>query len=186
MAATKHAQHLKNDSREYLTTALLQLLDTRDLADITVTQVVKRAGVSRMAFYRNFDTLDDLLTAYFTPAIASQFSTVLTHQYLAAKERAMGEFFIAFAPTLELAVRRGFEHIIRTIFNREMVAFYQTTMADSGLTTTQLTYWTGFMSAGVYQIWRDWLLNGQREPLNEIHDLIRTLQTSTMRGLLDS
>ena len=50
MAATQHAQLIKQDSRDYLTTALLQLLETHDLATITVTQVVKRAGVSRMAF----------------------------------------------------------------------------------------------------------------------------------------
>lgn len=60
MAATEHSKKIKQDSQTYLITALLQLLKTKDFTDITVTQVVKRAGVSRMAFYRNFDTLDDV------------------------------------------------------------------------------------------------------------------------------
>lgn len=35
MAATKHAQQIKQDSQDYLATALLQLLATKDLADLT-------------------------------------------------------------------------------------------------------------------------------------------------------
>ena len=75
MAATNHAQAIKKDSQTYLTTALLQLLRTHDLDTITVTQVVKRAGVSRMAFYRNFTTLEDLLTAYFARRLQRGFRT---------------------------------------------------------------------------------------------------------------
>lgn len=65
MAATNHAQAIKQDSKDYLTTALLQLLEKNIYSSITVSQVVRRAGVSRMAFYRNFDSLDDVLTRLF-------------------------------------------------------------------------------------------------------------------------
>ena len=80
MAATKHAQQIEQDSQDYLATALLQLLTTKELADLTVTQVVKRAGVSRMAFYRNFNTLDDVLTAYFGPIITARFADISYRQ----------------------------------------------------------------------------------------------------------
>lgn len=39
------------------------------------------------------------------------------------------------------------------------------------------------MSAGVYAIWREWLLGGQLEPLTMIHELLATLQTATMQAL---
>ncbi|EOR84938.1 transcription regulator, TetR family [Latilactobacillus sakei subsp. sakei LS25] len=32
------------------------------------------------------------------------------------------------------------------------------------------------MAVGVYQIWRDWLLGGQKEPLSFIHQLLANLQ----------
>lgn len=186
MAATNHAQAIKKDSQTYLTTALRQLLRTHDLDTITVTQVVKRAGVSRMAFYRNFTTLDDLLTAYFAPAIAARFQDVLQHVAADQKLVAMGQFFSDFAPTLRLAEQRGFEQIIQRLFNENMTNFYQTTMVNAGLTEVQLNYWTKFMSAGVYAIWREWLLNGQVESLTMIHELLATLQTATMRALTQS
>jgi AcrR family transcriptional regulator len=158
MAATNHAQAIKKDSQTYLTTALLQLLRTHDLDTITVTQVVKRAGVSRMAFYRNFTTLEDLLDAYFAPAIAARFQDVLQHVPANQKLLAMGQFFSDFAPTLRLAEQRGFENIIQQLFNTNMTNYYQATMANGTLTAVQLKYWTRFMSAGVYAIWREWLL----------------------------
>ncbi|WP_048000704.1 TetR/AcrR family transcriptional regulator [Lactiplantibacillus herbarum] len=184
MAATNHAQSIKRDSQTYLTTALLQLLATHDLNTITVTQVVKRAGVSRMAFYRNFNSLEELLTAYFEPAIHARFQEVLEHVDADQKLTAIGGFFADFAPTMQLAEQRGFEFVIRQIFNENMADFYRATMSDTGLAPVQLKYWTKFMSAGVYTIWREWLLTGQTESLTTIHDLIATFQNATTQALI--
>ena len=40
-------------TREAIETALLQLLEKKDLTKISISELVKRAGVSRAAFYRN-------------------------------------------------------------------------------------------------------------------------------------
>ena len=42
-------------------TALLKLMQTKPYKDITVTDITKKAGVSRMAYYRNFNDKDDIL-----------------------------------------------------------------------------------------------------------------------------
>lgn len=183
MAATQHAQNIKQDSQNYLATALLQLLETKDLSDLTVTAVVKRAGVSRMAFYRNFTTLADVLTAHFEPIMTAQFDDILAHVPQDQKLAALGDFFTTLAPTLRLAAERGFEPIFQQIFDQNMQRFYAVTMSWSGATATQQKYWTQFMTAGIYHIWREWLLGGQRESLTEIHDLIATFQTATMTAL---
>ncbi|MFC6261859.1 TetR/AcrR family transcriptional regulator [Levilactobacillus fujinensis] len=183
MAATKHAQALKQDSQDYLATALLQLLATNDLADLTVTQVVKRAGVSRMAFYRNFTTLADVLTAHFEPILTTRFDDVLAHIPQEQKLVNLTTFFTELTPTLRLAVERGFEPVIQQIFDTNMVRFYAATMTWNGATESQQKYWTQFMTAGIYRIWREWLLTGQQESLTTIHDLIATFQTATMAAL---
>lgn len=183
MAATTHAQTIKQDSQNYLATALLQLLKTKDLTDLTVTAVVKRAGVSRMAFYRNFTTLADILTAHFTPIITAQFDDILAHVPQDQKLDALGTFFTDLGPTLRLAVDRGFEDVFHQIFDQNMQRFYAVTMTWDGATATQQKYWTQFMTAGVYGIWRTWFLGGQMESLTEIHDLIATFQTATMTAL---
>lgn len=69
MAATKHAQLIQKDSQDYLTEALFQLLEKKSLEEIKVTELVTRAGVSRMAFYRNYQGLEDIIRQYFAPKL---------------------------------------------------------------------------------------------------------------------
>ncbi|MCQ2592685.1 MAG: TetR/AcrR family transcriptional regulator [Treponema sp.] len=48
--------------RESIQTALFQLLEKEDYYRIKITEVIKRAGVSRSAFYRNYTSLDDVIS----------------------------------------------------------------------------------------------------------------------------
>lgn len=183
MAATEHSQKIKQDSQEYLITALLQLLETKDFNDITVTQVVKRAGVSRMAFYRNFDTLEDVLIAYIQPKISAGFDNIINRIPQDQKINALGSLFEEISGTLKMAVDKHYELIIQNIFNENMAKFYDQTMDWSQFTTMQRKYWIKFMSAGVYAIWREWLIGGQVETINDIHVLLADFQISTLKAL---
>lgn len=52
-------------TREAIETALLQLLEKKDLTKISISELVKRAGVSRAAFYRNYDSKEEILESVF-------------------------------------------------------------------------------------------------------------------------
>lgn len=58
--------HIKEDKRSKQSANLIfnafkSLLDEKNYADIKVTEVIERAQVSRATFYRNYDTLEDIL-----------------------------------------------------------------------------------------------------------------------------
>lgn len=48
---------------EHLTGALLELLEEKPLADISISQLCEKAGVGRTSFYRNFQEKEDILRA---------------------------------------------------------------------------------------------------------------------------
>ena len=48
---------------ERLTGALLELLEEKPLADISVSELCDRAGVGRTSFYRNYQEKEDILRA---------------------------------------------------------------------------------------------------------------------------
>ncbi|MBQ9664213.1 MAG: TetR/AcrR family transcriptional regulator [Oscillospiraceae bacterium] len=48
-------------SKERISEALLHLLRTTPYTDITVQSLADCAGVSRMSFYRNFDSKDEVI-----------------------------------------------------------------------------------------------------------------------------
>lgn len=171
MAATNHAQAIKKDTKDFITTALLQMLTKEKLSTLTVSQVCKRAGVSRMAFYRNFDGLEQILYEYYKPKIASVFEIIHENSQFSIKFDSQLNFFNTFGDDLLLSNARGFEPIIQRIFIEEIQKFYA---GDSD------GYWTAFMSAGVYAIWRKWLIDGRQKPLKEIMDFFK--QLNTIRG----
>lgn len=49
-------------TRTCLRAALIQLLDSREMEDITVSELTRKAGVSRTAFYSNYQTVNDILS----------------------------------------------------------------------------------------------------------------------------
>ena len=48
----------------YITDALFELLKTKNLPDITTTEIIKKAGVCRSSFYRNFYLPEDVIRQY--------------------------------------------------------------------------------------------------------------------------
>lgn len=57
----KHSEELNRLVVESLQVALLQLIGKKNYDSITVTELCKKAGVSRMAFYGNFASKDDII-----------------------------------------------------------------------------------------------------------------------------
>ena len=58
--------HIKDDKRartsaELICAAVLELLQEKPFAKLTITDVQQRSSVSRSTFYRNFDRLEDVL-----------------------------------------------------------------------------------------------------------------------------
>lgn len=170
MAATQHAQTIKKDTQECLTIALLQLLEHHQLSDLSVSKVCQRAGVSRMAFYRNFEQLDQIIYAYYQPKIADEFERLRHTSQNSVKLENQEEFFAVFGEQLIRAKAQGFEPLISQIFTEEIKKFFINQNKDEE--------WLTFISAGVYALWSQWLLSGRKRPLSEIHELIRKMVTA--------
>lgn len=51
--------------KECIAQALSKLIEEKPLADIKITELARIAGVSRMTYYRNFNSKEDIFSAYF-------------------------------------------------------------------------------------------------------------------------
>lgn len=50
--------------KKAITLALVELMKERELGQITIKDIVAKAGVGRSSFYRNFSSKEDILLAY--------------------------------------------------------------------------------------------------------------------------
>jgi AcrR family transcriptional regulator len=48
-------------SIEWIGDALLSIMETKSFAEISITEITERAGVSRLTFYRNFKSKEDIV-----------------------------------------------------------------------------------------------------------------------------
>ena len=63
---SENTHHLSNNeanriTRESICTAMLKLMNTKEFKAISVSELVRRAGVSRQSFYRNYKTKEDVV-----------------------------------------------------------------------------------------------------------------------------
>lgn len=175
MAATNYSQTIKNDTKDFITTAILQLLGIqktsekpKTLDQLTVSNVCQRAGVSRMAFYRNFDSINQVIYQYYQPRISESFEIIRQNVSATIKIENQLKFFEDFKNDFYLSESQGYEPIIRQIYIEEIEKFYEETNDE---------YFITFVATGVYAVWRKWLMNGQDKPIEEIHELIRKIVT---------
>ena len=173
MAVTNYSQTIKIETKNWITQALFQLLAHKDFPSLTVSEVAKKAGVSRMAFYRHFDSLEAVLLAYYEPKFADIFAKTQHKVSEAGKLADLTYFFESLTPDFKLAIQHRFTPILFQIFEQHITEFYDQTTTWSDWIGTKRTYWIHFMSAGLFDVWLTWIKNGQQESLADMMSLIK-------------
>ena len=54
----------KEFAKNCIMDALLQLMHTKDYEQISISELARKAGVSRMSYYRNYNSKDEILMDY--------------------------------------------------------------------------------------------------------------------------
>lgn len=62
--AVSYSLKFKDTVKEAIIIALIELMKERDFNSITIIDIVKKAGVGRSSFYRNFSSKEDILLLY--------------------------------------------------------------------------------------------------------------------------
>ena len=135
--------------------ALFILLLEKDLKKIKITDVVKKAGVSRASFYRYYSSLDLVLK----DAINSK---VLELDSLLKKDfnydlTLILNTFKKYKTYLDILLKSGYFHLILDVFNQHFNDYDYYSYA-----------WCGFF----YNILYRWVYFGMRESAEEMSDIV--------------
>ena len=78
-------------AKDKIESAFLDLLNEKPYLEITVTDIIKRAGVARMSYYRNYSTIMDIVDSI-TDRMADDFLSDLIPMFDANNDRKLREF----------------------------------------------------------------------------------------------
>ena len=96
-----------------ITDALFELLKTRELPKITVTELIKKAGVCRASFYRNFYLTEDVIRQYGSDMYAQINRTIpLNPGGIYEHILAVNTYLYTQRERLTLIEKRGLYHLL--------------------------------------------------------------------------
>lgn len=110
----KNNEESREFTRNCISAALIVLLNKEKLENISITRLCQVAGVSRMAFYRNYTSIDEVLVdkiKEYAMRLASQVGTDVYENWVLVfketeKDRQM----------FEILIKLGIEHKVHDVF----------------------------------------------------------------------
>ncbi|KXL53764.1 hypothetical protein CLNEO_09900 [Anaerotignum neopropionicum] len=145
----------KKITKESIQTALILLLKEKKWDDITINNIVEKAGVSRMAYYRNYKSKDDILTDIF-----DNFMTKLTEislPYMQTKQwydywKVLFDFFAEHVESIRLLFDCNYKVFILDYLNN----FYISSIKTLSLSDRYRIYgWVGLF----FNMFVEWIEN---------------------------
>ena len=158
--------------RRSLAIALLKFMESTPFADISVTELTQKAGVSRMGYYRNYDSKLALLKDYLAQ-IEDDFPfidlTAASEGEFYAFLRQVFDYLSKFELSTKILLNQGFEGmILDTLLNSKIFVEYRkkqslTCQAMTALQDKSREYNLVFASGMLYHTYIHWVRQGQTE-----------------------
>ena len=154
----------KDFSRNCLADALIDLLEDNKYEDISIQDIVDKAGFSRMAYYRNFkdknEIIDYCLDNMFDTFIRK---TDISYHRMGA-ERFFETMFTIFSDAemvriTKLLLKRGLLGAIANQFVKRV---------QGGFIPNQSQYFYDFLAGGFFAVYLAWIGNGLKESPEEM------------------
>lgn len=141
----------------YITEALLLLLKKKEYKDISITEICKKAGVSRISFYRNFESKEDILLK----KIKNVTDSFLKESAISYKSDTISSYFIKLFTHMKQQIelcnalnKAGLMHMIKDEFDQVFLNTYRQEYDE---------YKSVFIAGGIYNVFLFWFNNNCRD-----------------------
>lgn len=141
----------------YITEAFLLLLKKKEYKDISITEICKKAGVTRMSFYRNFESKEDILLK----KVRNVTDSFLETSGISYKNNTISNYFIIIFTHMkqqkelcDALNKAGLIYMIKDEFDRVFLNKYRQEYDE---------YKSIFLAGGIYNVFFFWFINGCRD-----------------------
>lgn len=153
-------------TKECIETALLILMKEKEFKDISITDIVKRSGVSRTAYYRNYSSKEDILNTHLETVVKAITDKMNLTSFCEDNFDLWHSIFSQvrnYSDRYLILLKAGFEGIILTSINKIMLNHI-----PSDPLSSKEKYDIYFWSGAVYNILTEWITSGMKESNEEM------------------
>lgn len=166
--------------------AFFSLLKSKNFSEITITDLVRKSGVSRNSYYRNFDSKEDIIKEFILRLrteidiafehSAETFGDKLSHQALTVHL----SYYLKEKHNLLLLYENGFGSLMLDEANR----YIEEALGDMPCSSID-RYNLYFTSGAIFNAMMQWLKNGAKESPSEMAQIFLELLEKMYSGLPD-
>ena len=160
--------------RESITEALLILMKQKPFAQINITEIVQKAGVGRVTFYRNYSSKEDVLVFTLNEAATQWWNT-----FQADGRYDYVEALFAHCMTVRNIALLLYEHRLMHLLFQNVSDMLGPKEGDSEL----LAYQKSCLAGCVFGVLNEWVRNGMTDSPEKMSMLLRNIQID---GLVQS
>ena len=162
--------------KECIFTALILLMEQQDYDKITITDITKKAGVSRMTYYRLYSSKEDILLQQFSKIIQELTDKIRQDSSL-TPYRLVYQFFSFFQKRSKLVLSLKKANLLDLTLNTFItnVALLYPEFFDSpdgNFSCSPAAYYLYYHAGGLFSTLLQWIGNGQKESPEEMAQLM--------------
>lgn len=159
--------------KTYLFTALLLLMEQNDYQNITVTDIAKKAGVSRMTYYRTYSSKEDILIQYFNDAAQELFEQFRNRRNITLYELNVifFTFFQKHKNLIPLLRKANLMELIFQNFIQNLELFYLEILGNDHMDAST-NYHIHFIAGGLSLALIPWIERGCPETPEQMAELV--------------
>ena len=160
-------------AKECIVTALVELMKVREYNSISITDITQKAGVSRMAYYRNYTSKEDILNKYMDDvglAIHEKLEKLNTKNELFHYFKELFEQLGAYHDLGITAYRAHLGELILENINKNMASSF-----PSESSSPEAKYRHLFLAGAFYNVFIEWLKTGRTEHCDVMAEFCSTM-----------
>lgn len=152
-------------AKESIFTALMILMEHKNFKDVSITELTNKAGVSRMAFYRNYSQMEDVITLYLMEYLEDFSKQLLIDKNFDNYESAR-LYFACFRTQKKLIANLLHSNLTNLIFESSVEFFHtfsKNIVCEKPCSIVKQKYHAEFIIGGLYKVLIEWAKNGMAE-----------------------
>lgn len=154
-------------ARERIVAALTELMSQKDYASITITEITQKANVSRMTYYRNYSSKEDILRKFMSDVGERIHSNILEQDLYRDPYRYYYNLFETLGPydaLVNAALTAGLGGLILDCIARNM----DRTFLDTAATPGTEKYLLRFYAGAFFHVFVEWARSGRQESCEQM------------------
>lgn len=161
-------------TKESIFTALMILMEQKNFKDITITEMTKKAGVSRMAFYRNYTVMEDIIICYLDELLEEYSNHILDFEEIYQYE-SICLYFSYFRKHEKFMTNLINSNLANLLLERCIKLFNllcKEIVCKKSFSPLEESYAIQFIAGGLYRLLIQWAKNGMKESDEDMATLV--------------